>query len=206
MADGAASSGVPGRSAHPLRVGPTLPEEELEELRREMELSHFKWDAQVGDVMSLAPFPLLLSAHTWSELSSLAERLTAETRAIEDELRGRPELHARIGLPRSLRALFARATAPTPAAARVMRFDFHWSTEGWRVSEVNSDVPGGYTEATSLTQRMAEHVPGARPTGDPTRALVEAITRTTGERGTIAMMNAPGHMEDHQVVAYLAAR
>src|SRR5262245_57553556 len=141
-----------------------------------MELSHFKWDAQVGDVTALAPFPLLLGRSSWRELEDLAERLAAETLAAEQELLGRPALHARIALPRPLRQLFAHGT-PTPAAARVMRFDFHPTAEGWRLSEVNSDVPGGFTEATSFARLIATHVPGARPAGDPTRALVDAIAR-----------------------------
>ena len=29
------------------------------------------------------------------------------------------------------------------ACARLMRFDFHFTPDGWRISEVNSDVPGG---------------------------------------------------------------
>jgi len=195
----------PTTAARLIRIGPTLDAEAFHEIRRTMELSHFKWDAQVGDVTALAPFPLLLGRSTWRELEDLAERLAAETLAVEQELLGRPALHARIALPRPLRPLFARGT-PTPAAARVMRFDFHPTAEGWRLSEVNSDVPGGFTEATSFAGLIATHVPGARPAGDPTRALVDAIVRATGDRGSVALTNAAGHMEDHQVVAHLAAR
>jgi glutathionylspermidine synthase len=86
-----------------------------------------------------------------------------------------------------------------------MRFDFHPTRDGWRISEVNSDVPGGFTEATNLASLMARHVPGARLTGDPTRALVEALAGAVGDHGSVALTHAPGHMEDHQVVAHLAA-
>ena len=199
----------------PIRIGRTLDDDTFCEIRRQMELSHYKWDAQVGDVTSLAPFPLLVDSTTWRELAMLAEQLTRETLAVERELVEQPTLHTSLGLPRQLRALFAparrpdgaprRVPSPTPAAARVMRFDFHFTTEGWRVSEVNSDVPGGYTEATSFTQLMAQQNGGARPAGDPTTALVGALIRAAGDRGTIALTCAPGHMEDHQVVGYLAA-
>ena len=190
--------------ASPLRVGPALDRAAAHELRRALELRHFKWDAQIGDVSVLAPFPLLIRAHDWYELTQLAERLAAETEALERALWARPALHARLALPRALRRLWARAPL-TPAGARVMRFDFHFTRDGWRVSEVNSDVPGGFTEATSFTRAMAAYVAGARPTGDPTRALVDALATRAGEGGAIALLNAPGHMEDHQVVAHLAA-
>jgi len=169
-----------------------------------MELQHCKWDAQVGDVPVLAPFPLLIGCADWAELARLAEQLTDETLTLERALLVRPDLHARVGLPRRLHKLLASG-APSPAAARVMRFDFHYTTQGWRISEVNSDVPGGFTEATQFARLVAAHVPRARVPGDPTAALVEALVRTAGDRGAVALTNAPGHMEDHQVVAYLAS-
>lgn len=192
--------------ALPIRTGPPLAPAAFRELRRTMELSHCKWDVQVGDTTSLAPFPLLLDGPTWSLLADLAERLAQETLLAEAEILARPELHARLALPTALRRLFQRGadTPLTPSAARVMRFDFHFTTEGWRVSEVNSDVPGGFTEATSFPALMADSFPGKRPLGDPTRALVEALARAAGDGGAIALLCAPGHMEDQQVIAYLA--
>jgi len=204
--DGAARPMLASAAAHPIRAGHSLDEESFRELRTKMELSHFKWDVQIGDVTGLAPFPLLVGHATWRHLAGLAEQLTAETLAVETELLERPDLHRTLGLPRSLRALFARPGVATAAAARVMRFDFHYTTDGWRISEVNSDVPGGYTEATSFTRLMAERTPGARPAGDPTQAVVDALVRQASTGGAVALTCAPGHMEDHQVVGYLAAR
>ena len=186
---------------HPLRLGPRLAPGVFAEIRRTMELAHCKWDAQVGDVTTLADFPLVVSGATWTELAALAEALTAETLAMEEELLERPALLARLAVPAPLRRAFASGVAPTPAALRVMRFDFHFTTDGWRVSEVNSDVPGGLTEATSFTQLVAAHGRGYVPAGDPTFALVSALARSGGP---VALVSAAGHMEDHQVVAYVA--
>lgn len=183
-----------------------MPAEAFAEVRREMELAHCKWDAQVGDVSTLAPFPLLIRGAAWGELVALTEALARETIALEEALLARPELHPTLALPRPLRSVFANGQAPTPAAARIMRFDFHWTADGWRISEVNSDVPGGYTEATSFTRLAARKVHDAhdlRTPGDPVAALVDALARS--DDGVIALTNAPGHMEDHQVVAYVAA-
>lgn len=191
-------------TTHPIRIGRVLAAEALREIRRKMELRHFKWDAQLGDTAILAQAPLLIESARWAELATLAERLFDETLRVERELLSCPSLYARIGLPRALRDLFTRGE-PTPTAARIMRFDFHWTSEGWRISEVNSDVPGGFTEATHFTRLMAEHVPGARLTGDPTDALVDAVARCRGSGAMVALTSAAGHMEDHQVVAHLAA-
>ena len=45
-----------------VRVGPALGADAAREVRRVMELRHFKWDAQVGDVTTLASFPLLIGS------------------------------------------------------------------------------------------------------------------------------------------------
>jgi hypothetical protein len=171
-----------------------------------MELEHFKWDAQVGDTSTLARFPLVIARPTWEELVDLAERLAAELMEAERELLDRPELVTRLGLPRALLRVLCMGGTPTSAAARVLRFDFHFTTEGWRISEVNSDVPGGFTEATNFTRLVAEHSGAGRPPGDPTRRIVDAITRAAGPGGAVALLSAPGWVEDQQVVAHLAAR
>jgi hypothetical protein len=191
--------------AAPIRVGPALGPAAFGEVRRAMELHHFKWDAQVGDATALARFPLIVSRATWDELAGLARGLAAELAEAEREIVGRPELFARIGVPRAL-ARVLREGAPVGASGRVLRFDFHFTTEGWRISEVNSDVPGGFTEATHFTALMAKHTGAGRPPGDPTRALIDTVARAAGQRGVVALLSAPFYVEDQQVVSHLAAR
>jgi len=69
-----------------VRLGTGVSAERLAGIRRELELNHCKWDAQVGNQTSLADAPLLMSRTAWFELSSLAERLFDETVAVEVEL------------------------------------------------------------------------------------------------------------------------
>src|SRR5262249_1634704 len=128
---------------------------------------HCKWDPQVGDVGTLARFALVLPADEWRRLARLAERLAAEMDLAERELLLRPTLMRRLGLPEPVLRALASDGSPTPAAARVVRFDFHPTPDGWRISEANSDVPGGYTEASSFPALMAEHFHGAAPAGGP---------------------------------------
>jgi hypothetical protein len=182
-----------------------LPPAAFAAVRRRLVLDHFKWDPQVGDVDTLAPFPLFLPAAVAAGLAAAAEQLAAETAAAEAELLGRPDLLRRLGLPRAVRRVLAdRAAAPSPAAARVIRFDFHPTADGWRISEANSDVPGGYAESSHFPRLMADHWPGLRPAGDPLGALVGAIHARAGGLGRAALLAAPGYMEDQQVVACIA--
>jgi hypothetical protein len=87
----------------------------------------------------------------------------------------------------------------------VVRFDFHPTADGWRISEANSDVPGGYAESSHLPRLMAGHFPGLRPTGDPLAAVADALVHDrVGRAGVAGLLAAPGYMEDQQVVACLA--
>lgn len=170
-----------------------------------MALDGFKWDVQIGDSATLAPFAIVLPRTEWETLATAAEALTAEFVAAETELVERSDLWPELGLPkRILRAL--QTSAPwTPAAARAIRFDFHPTEEGWRISEANSDVPGGYTEASRFTAWMQPHVSGAETAGDPSTALCTALAESCGELRRIALLAAPGYIDDQQIIAYLAA-
>lgn len=198
-------------SAERLFAGAALAPSAFEPLRRRAILSHCKWDAQVGDQSTLAPFPIVLTRALARRLERWAETLDAESRAAEGELLERPELWETLATPRAIRRVLARGLREgfTPAAGRVMRFDFHPCAEGWRVSEVNADVPGGYSEATELTRMMAELHSGLVPSGAPGPAWVDAIVAGASvasgeETKTAVLLHAPGFVEDLQVVSYLA--
>jgi hypothetical protein len=197
----------PCRAALPaLRAGPRCDHAAFAALRRRAVLHGCKWDPQVGDIETLAPFPLLLRRSVWRQLADWAERLTSEAMAAEEEILQRPELLRLLGLPRALRQVLGARQPLTPAAGRVLRFDFHPTTGGWRISEANSDVPGGFGEASHFTSLMAGHYSGLQPAGDTAAVWSNALSDAAGPGGLIALLSAPGYMEDHQVTAFLAAR
>ncbi len=189
--------GLPRRRGDPmtpLRAGPVVADAAA--VRRRLALDHAKWDPQVGDVASVAPFPTLLQRSHWLQLARLAESLAAELAAAEAELLTRPDLLRRLGLPRRLR----RAVRPPPPTPRLVRFDFHWTTDGWRISEANADVPGGLCESSALPALI-----GGPAAGDPAAAWPDAVA-AAAVAPDIALLTAPGFMEDHQVMAHLAGR
>lgn len=191
-----------------LRAGPLLPENVFARIRRDMVVSHCKWDPQVGDDAALCDFPLLISSYTWRHLARTAERLAAETLELEEALLAQPELIAELGLPARLQRVFTRGEALTPTLARVMRFDFHPTAQGWRISEVNADVPGGFCEASAFTQLVGDHF-GLQTCGNPAGRLVQLLAQLLAQRlarattGPIGIFVAPGYMEDWQVGSYL---
>ncbi|MBN8611174.1 MAG: glutathionylspermidine synthase family protein [Deltaproteobacteria bacterium] len=198
-------------SAAELWAGEALPPERFEPLRRAAILGHCKWDAQVGDQATLAPFPLVITRSLSDRLSGWAEALDRESRAAERALLETPALWETLAVPRAIRSVLRRGAKEgwSPAAARVMRFDFHPCEDGWRLSEVNADVPGGYGEATEFTQLIAEAHPGLSTTGAPGPAWVDAIlasARAHASTQTLfgVLLHAPGFIEDLQVVSYLA--
>lgn len=187
-----------------LRATAAIPPERYARVRREMVLRHCKWDPQVGDAPTLADFALVMERSEWRALAQMAEALARETVAAEEEILAHPEWWRELGVPRRLRAALREVSPGAAIAGRVMRFDFHETAAGWRVSEVNSDVPGGYGEASGLSALMAAEVGGA-PAGDAGAAVARLLVeRARGD--AVALLCAPGYMEDRQVVAYLAKR
>ena len=206
LVDRPSTSETPSEIPALLTAGDALPRAEFESIRRIAMLRHCKWDPQVEDHATLAPFPLVLERGTARALDVWTERLAAEAAAAEQELLREPRLHARLGVPRALQRSLRRGLDAgwTPAAGRVMRFDFHPTAEGWRLSEVNADVPGGFSEATEFTRLIAERHPGLEPAGAPGPRWIDAILARAPAHALGALIYAPGFTEDLQVVSYVA--
>ncbi|HOV76830.1 MAG TPA: hypothetical protein PLS24_02280, partial [Sedimentisphaerales bacterium] len=129
----------------PWTVSDPIPDAQFRELRLRMIFDHHKWDSQFEDIDSIGRRVLVLDGSAWDQLRRQSEQLWAEALAAEEEILGRPDLCRMLGLGRRLQKACTRTArqAPATAMARVMRFDFHFTEEGWRISEANSDVPGG---------------------------------------------------------------
>jgi glutathionylspermidine synthase len=189
----------------PLSCGSLIPRSTFATIRRRMVLEFCKWDPQVEDVSTLCPYPLLLQQDEWNQLIQWSEQLADETLNVEAELLQRPDLLCQLGLPRPVRKLLTRATSPAAASlARIMRFDFHWTTDGWRISEVNSDVPGGFIESSAFTHLVEQATPATMSPGDPAGLYAEAIAQSGMQR--VGLVHATAYSDDRQVMTYLAQR
>lgn len=189
--------------SEPLWAGHSLPASDYAAVRRATIFRCHKWDPQFEDVSTLCDFPLVLRQSHWRRIAGWAEQLAEEAMAAERELVARPELHARLGLPLAIRRVLRRRAAPPVDGPRVMRFDFHLTTDGWRISEVNSDVPGGFIEAAGFAREMASRYPALCLAGDPASACADAWTRRLEPGALVALVHATAYADDRQVMIYL---
>jgi glutathionylspermidine synthase len=181
-----------------------LDEPDFERVRARAIFECCKWDPQMEDVSVLAPFALVLRADVHEQLNRWAEALAAETMAAEAELTARTDLHGQLGLPWRIRRVLRQRRSAPRGIARVMRFDFHQTTEGWRISEVNSDVPGGFIEAGGFARIMAGQWASARMAGAPAAAIADALAAQLPTGATIGLVHATAYTDDRQVMIYLS--
>jgi glutathionylspermidine synthase len=196
-----------GMSLNPLSCALPLGADVFASVMRRAIFDCCKWNAHSESGPLICPFPLILDQSAWTELGEMAERLAQEVMAAEEELVQRPPLHRRLGLPRSLLKNLGRISKsiPTPGI-RLIRFDFHWTTEGWRISEANTDVAGGYIEASGITRLFAEHYPELHMAGDPAESLAEAIANRCNRGAVVAFVHMSVYSDDRQIMLYLAQR
>jgi glutathionylspermidine synthase len=193
--------------ASPFLPSPALNRENFDTLVRRAIFDCCKWDPQLEDSPALHNAPIVLTDEAWAELGRMSEALSREILAAEHELADRPELHRALALPGAVRRVLAdRARRPSAGAARLVRFDFHWTSDGWRISEANTDVPGGVNEASGLPALIADHVPNARSAGDVGAAYVNALVGGADRVMRVALVHATAYTDDHQVMEYLARR
>lgn len=188
----------------PFAARPSLAPDRWRELRLRAIFDYCKWDPRCGDHEVLAPFPLILEQETVRELAFLSETLTREALAAEREIVSKPELLARLSIAKTIRECLQECGGEsTSEDVRVMRFDFHYTTEGWRISEVNADVPGGYVEASGWNTLMATQYGDLAAPPDPTCAYANAICAGLQPGSLVALAHATVYSEDRQVMIHL---
>lgn len=181
-------------------LGKPLDPEKLLEIERTLNLTHHKWDTRVAGACVLSPQPLLIEENEWGTICREAERAAGELLEIEREIAARKPLQELIGLPRRLRKLAFLGSSP--ASLRTLRFDFHPTMDGWVISEVNCDVPGGFAEAALLPDLYKDHLTAMSKTPSPLRAWGDAVESQV-RNGHAALLYSPGFLEDEQVVRTL---
>jgi glutathionylspermidine synthase len=187
-------------------VGARLRPDKWATVRKRLMFECCKWDIQSEDHSVVADFPLLVPDDDWRKLADYAEKLTAEVLTAEEEILHRPDLYGTLGLPNSISRVLRNCVGGSPEArtVRVMRFDFHATSDGWRISEVNADVPGGFIEASGFVDLIAEHYEGHSTPPNPAKAYEEAIAAIVAPGATIGLVHATAHSDDRQVMQYLA--
>lgn len=183
----------------------TIPKENYTNYRYEVIFKAYKWDPQVEDHNTVAKQVLLMDKKTIEELESYAEELTKETIQMEEALLKNLPLAKKLGLPKKiLTALESSKDYDSSKHIRLMRFDFHPTETGWMISEVNSDVPGGFAEAAVLPTIANQYFPDYQPRHNIAENLTQEFSKQIKKNGTIGFVHCTSYSDDRQVVQFLS--
>ncbi len=186
-----------------------IPKEKYNDYRLNLMFDCYKWDPQFLDHNTVAKYVLVLTKQEQEELARLTEELDRETRAAEEFLNQHQELAKPLALPKSVSKEIKQMKNYEPDKhVRLMRYDFHPTVDGtWAVSEVNSDVPGGFAESSFMPAVAMECLPEASywytNFGE---IMVEAIAKKVPAKGRIMMVHCTCYSDDRQVMQFLGDR
>lgn len=155
-----------------------------------------KWDSYVEGKLRLLPESLVLLPSEHQLIVGMSERLARILRGIERQLKQRPDLLARLGIPDVVRGWIQKEP---DSDWQLARYDFFQTPDGrWQVCEFNEDVPGGFNEIISAARLLQPYHPGLRFVDEFADGLLQAVPA----QGRIALMYATGYAEDlqHMVV------
>ena len=136
-----------------------IPKNKYNDYRLDLIFNCYKWDPQFLDNNTIAKHALIITEEEHKELKELTEKLDAETRKAEEFLNNNLKLAKPLALPKKIyKEIKKMKNYQANKHIRLMRYDFHPTVEGkWAVSEVNSDVPGGFAES-SLLPNLARNI------------------------------------------------
>ncbi len=184
----------------------SIPTDQYDEYRLTLMFDCYKWDPQFLDNNTIAKHALVLTKQEHKELQRLTESLDQETRNAEEFLNQHLELTKPLALPKSVSKEIKKMKNYEPDRhIRLMRYDFHPITNGkWAISEVNSDVPGGFAESSLMPQAAMALFPQEqfwhKDFGD---VLVQAIVEKVPENGRIMLVHCTCYSDDRQVMQFL---
>ena len=184
----------------------SIPDDKYDEYRLDLIFNCYKWDPQFLDNNTVAKHVLVISKEEHEEIKRLTEEIDKETREAEEFLNNNFKLAKPLALPRKIYSeLKNMKNYDKEKHIRLMRYDFHPVEDGsWAVSEVNSDVPGGFAEAT-LIPEVARKVIGKEDFSyiNFGEILVDAISKKVKKNGRIMLVHCTSYSDDRQVMQFL---
>lgn len=166
----------------------------------------YKWDPQFLDSNTISKHALVLTKQEARSLARLTELLDQETRDAELFLNTHLSLAKKLRLPKKLLPELKRMKNYDPKRhIRLTRYDFHPTKEGeWAISEVNSDVPGGFAEASLLPKLALQYLNSNKVESiDFGSHLVKALSKKIKKKGTVFFVHCTSYSDDRQVMQYL---
>lgn len=182
-----------------------IPKEKFDEYRINLMFDCYKWDPQFVDNNTIARHVLVLSKEEYDELKNLTESIDIETRMAEEFLNNHLDCAKKLELSKKFyKEITTMKNYDSNKHIRLMRYDFHPTQDGWVISEVNSDVPGGFAEA-SLMPKEAKKATGLDNCWFKNfgKIFIDTIAKKTPENGTIMLVHCTCYSDDRQVMQFL---
>jgi glutathionylspermidine synthase len=183
-----------------------IPKEKYDEYRLNLMFDCYKWDPQFLDHNTIAKHALVLTQEEYMEVKRLTEKIDKETRAAEEFLNNHLECAKSLNLSKKFyNEIKTMKNYDANKHVRLMRYDFHPIEDGkWAISEVNSDVPGGFAEASLMPQMAIEQIDTkAYWFINFSEILVKAIEEKVKQNGRIMMVHCTCYSDDRQVMQFL---
>lgn len=184
----------------------SIPSSKFEDYRINAIFDCYKWDPQFLDNNTLSKHVLVLSEEEYQEVKKLTIEIDKETIEAEEFINNNLSVTKPLALPKSIyNELKKMSNYDSKKHVRLMRYDFHPTIDGtWAVSEVNSDVPGGFAEASLLPELAIKTLASKKyyniNFGD---ILSKAIQNKTKKNGTIMFVHCTCYSDDRQVMQYI---
>jgi len=186
-----------------------IPEDKYYSYRLQAMFDCYKWDPQFCDNNTLAKHVLVLTKEENNEVIKLTKKLDKETRLAEDYLNKNTKIAKKLLLPKKIiEQIPNMRNYDNTKNIRLMRYDFHPDiNHNWVVTEVNSDVPGGFAESSLLPDlaRKTINIPELEYTSFGEK-MVKAINNKLNKKGTIMMVHCTCFSDDRQVMQYIGDR
>lgn len=183
-----------------------IPKEKYDNYKLDAIFECYKWDPQFMDNNTVAKQVLVITEEEYTELAKLTENLDIETRIAEDFLNKNLKLSKTLDLPKKIyKELKKMNNYNSNKNIRLMRYDFHPTTNGkWAISEVNSDVPGGFAEASLLPKLAIKTLETDKYYSiDFGEILSKTISKKIKPNGTIMFVHCTSYSDDRQVMQYI---
>ncbi len=186
-----------------------IPEDKYYDYRLQAMFDCYKWDPQFCDNNTLANYVLILTKEENEEVIKLTHKLDKETRLAEEFLNKNIKIAKKLALPKKILEQIPKMQSyDNTKNIRLMRYDFHPDiNRKWVVTEVNSDVPGGFAESSLLPNlaRKVVDMPELEYTSFGEK-MVETINNKLKKTGTIMMVHCTCFSDDRQVMQYMGDR
>lgn len=184
----------------------SIPSEKFADYRLDAIFDCYKWDPQFLDSNTLAKHALIITESEYRELAKLTEELDFETRKAEEFLNNNLEFIKPLKLPKKLSCKLKKmANYDSHKNIRLTRYDFHKTIDDkWVISEVNSDVPGGFAEASLLPKLAIKYLNDNKYFSiDFGEKLATAISEKIKPNGNIMFVHCTSYSDDRQVMQFI---